>query len=149
METLNGNTLTTGVQSLTKEMVDLKEATLRPQQLKRKMAIRCLLDAARETIAGHTLSDKERGQPWNDFLGTIQDFNGLLKEAAMLTKFGRGTQQQWLSSQAAQSFDEVTIAEAVTTVTKDRHLYDALFKFVYQKDAEALVFWALQDDDDD
>lgn len=136
------------VQSLKKELVDLKEATLWPQQLQRKMALRRLLDAARATIAGHTLSDQERGQPWNDFLGTSQDFKGLSKEAAMLTKFGRGT-QQWLSSQAGHSFDEVTIAEAITAVTKDRHLYDALFKFVYQKDAEALVFSALQDDDDD
>ncbi|KXZ50346.1 hypothetical protein GPECTOR_17g987 [Gonium pectorale] len=113
------------------------------EKLRHQLALLQLLDEARERLAGHKLDASERGIAWNNRLQAMTDFKGMTKEEALLTKFGRNTQQQD-SSRTAHNLDLLTITEAVTSATKKRETYCRLFKSVFEKDAQEMVFNAFR-----
>lgn len=110
------------------------------QKLRYKLALRKLLDDTRTYILDRPLREAERGPTWNQILESDDlDLKGLSREAANLTKFGRGTQQRE-SSEAAHDFTVIVIAEAVTSVQRKGDLFRKLFKTVYKQDADELLF---------
>ncbi|GLC39409.1 hypothetical protein PLESTM_000893600 [Pleodorina starrii] len=131
------------IQALEMQVSNLKAAVA----LQQKLALRKLLDDVRSELIGRELTKEERGETWNSRLQEMKDFKGLKREAAMLTQFGRGT-QQWHSNKAAHEVDVPVIAQAVTAAPKKHAaLYRELFRFAYKLDADEVVFDVLDEDE--
>ena len=123
-------------------MKSLEESTdsmLVSQRLHNKLALRQLLDDARNRLAGHQLAVSERGEVWNQFLESMPSYGVLSCDAAFLTRFGPGTQQHE-SSIAAHSISQLAIAEAVAALPQKGDLYRELYTFVYGTDLNQLLF---------
>lgn len=118
---------------------DIIKRMLAGQKLRFKLARHKLLDDTRTFLLGRPLTDAERGATWNQTLETMSDLKGIPREAASLTKFGQGT-EQYESGKAAHDFTLDVTAEAVTSAPQKGDLYRMLFKVVYNKDAEELLF---------
>lgn len=140
------------IQTLQKQVESLKEESVAlwtAVAFQRKMALRNLLNDVRSKLIGRELTNEERGEEWNSLLQEmkVEDFKGLNRVAAMLTQFGRGT-QQWHNSKAAHHVDVPVFAHAVTAAPeKHAVLYRELFQFAYNLDADKVVFEELKEDE--